>query len=168
LVPIVELQALELKRLMRDKEALNQKIDSLISEIGALRLLQQQDQTLRAREHDLRAKMQKALVDLVSLSGQEKDATIVAAAAVAKPVVEAVAVAKSAAGAPAKKTTEERMEIPAFLAGGPRVGFDRPVAGNIREIHGPGGAVIREPGQAGGEAPIKRLLTRIRARNGTL
>ncbi len=176
LVPIVELQALELKRLMRDKERLNQKVESLISEISALHLLQQQDQTLRAREQDLRAKMQQALVDLVSLSGQEKEhAPIVAAAqpvaktmVVAKPVVVAVAGAKSTAGAPQQRVTEERMAIPAFLAGGPRVGFDRPVGGNIREIHGPGGAVIQDPGQAGGEAPIKRLLTRIRVRNGTL
>ena len=52
----------------------------------------------------------------------------------------------------------EHMEIPAFLANGPRVGFDSSTAEDIREIHG--------PSRAEGEAPIKKLLARIRARNG--
>ena len=68
-------------------------------------------------------------------------------------------VEEGAAGAAEAPAGPERMAIPAFLASGPRVGFDRVAADDIHEIHGPGGAA--------GEAPIKKLLTRIRARNGT-
>ena len=145
------------------------RIGTLISEIGSLRLLQQQDQTLRAREQDLRAKMQQALSDLVRRSGPSKDrvdvsrqtvaAKITADPVTANPVGKAGVATKSDPVEPREpgSTDGPRMEIPAFLANGPRVGFDRAVADDIREIHGPGGAT--------GEAPIKRLLARIRARN---
>ncbi|MHA1571413.1 MAG: hypothetical protein ACTSWM_06300, partial [Alphaproteobacteria bacterium] len=147
LVPIVELQALELKRLMRDKERLHQKVDSLISEIGSLRQLQQQDQALRAREQDLRAKMQQALADLVSRSGPKKDDSpirpvvnvtpdVSKQALPGKPADKTNLAIKNAAAEPVKPITQERerMEIPAFLASGPRVGFDQAVADDIRVI----------------------------------
>ncbi len=195
LMPIVELQALELRRLMRDKERLNQRIDTLVDELGELRALQQQDQTWREREQDLRSRLQKTLGDLLQRS--DLTAAVPARAKdVAAPGMKVVKSEKPGAGegskareplqpssspaaraerAPrpkvttggiaadpaAKRTADpsdfERMEIPLFLAEGPRVGFDSKTAGDIRSIHG--------PSKAGGEAPIKRLLDRIRARN---
>lgn len=183
LVPIVEMQALELKRLMRDKEQLSAKIDSLIGEIGSLRALQQQDQNLREREQALRSKMQQTISDLVRRSEGAGAAVKPTAKQVIKPAPvpadpvraktaavvrqDSAKIADESQGA-AEQTSptavkpanrdRERMEIPAFLANGPRVGFDRTTAEDIRNIHG--------PGLADGEAPIKKLLTRIRARNG--
>ncbi len=185
LVPIVEMQALELRRLMRDKERLSEKIDSLISEIGSLRALQQQDRSLRESEHELRSKMQQTITDLIEWNERTGAAAKAAARpkptpAQTKPVPAKPAVAdnpglpqpsgradgaKTAGQRAAVAVTvtpvaqySEHMEIPAFLANGPRVGFDSSTAEDIREIHG--------PSRAEGEAPIKKLLARIRARNG--
>lgn len=49
--PIVELQALELSRLMRENKRLNQRIDFLIDEITWLRRVQERELSLRESEH---------------------------------------------------------------------------------------------------------------------
>ncbi len=51
---VVEFQAIELERLLRDNQRLNKRIDYLIEEVGGLRRLQSREQALREREHNLR------------------------------------------------------------------------------------------------------------------
>lgn len=51
---VVELQATELDRLLRDNQRLNKRVDYLIEEVGGLRKLQSREHELREREHSLR------------------------------------------------------------------------------------------------------------------
>ncbi len=51
---VVEFQAIELERLLRDNQRLNKRIDYLIEEVGGLRRLQSREHALREREQDLR------------------------------------------------------------------------------------------------------------------
>ncbi len=51
---VVEIQTVELERLLRDNKRLNRRIDYLIEEVGGLRKLQAREQDLREKEHSLR------------------------------------------------------------------------------------------------------------------
>ena len=54
LATVVEIQAVELDRLLSDNKRLNRRIDYLIEEVGSLRKLQAREQDLRAKEQSLR------------------------------------------------------------------------------------------------------------------
>lgn len=144
LVPIVELQAMELKRLLRDKEQLSRRIDSLIEEIGWLRESQQQDLVLREKETALRLQMQDTVNDLLRERGP---ATPPDSSPPARQDQPAPAARKTtlvrAGGAVSEELfpAREADGIPSFLT--------------AHEVHG------------GSEAdpPIRKLLTRIRARS---
>ncbi|MCG8690831.1 MAG: hypothetical protein MI806_06450 [Minwuiales bacterium] len=64
--PIVELQALELARLLRDNNRLNQRIDFLIGEIKWLRELQERELVLRESEQAMHRKAQDAIKSLIA------------------------------------------------------------------------------------------------------
>lgn len=51
---VVEFQAVEMDRLLRDNQRLNKRVDYLIEEVGGLRQLQSREHALREREHNLR------------------------------------------------------------------------------------------------------------------
>lgn len=55
---VVEIQTVELDRLLRDNKRLNRRIDYLIEEVGSLRKLQAREQDLREKEHSLRERDQ--------------------------------------------------------------------------------------------------------------
>ncbi|MFQ5973145.1 MAG: hypothetical protein ACE5Q3_12515 [Alphaproteobacteria bacterium] len=67
LAPIVELQAVELKRLLRENERLSRRVDALISELGQLRELQKRELGLRQGQQDLLLQMQEGTNRLLRL-----------------------------------------------------------------------------------------------------
>lgn len=67
LAPIVELQAVELKRLLRENERLSRRVDVLISELGQLRELQKRELGLRQGQQDLLLQMQEGTNRLLRL-----------------------------------------------------------------------------------------------------
>ncbi len=58
---VVEFQAIELRRLVKDNERLNKRVDRLIDEIGAFRDLQRQEINLRREDQQARTKVQESL-----------------------------------------------------------------------------------------------------------
>lgn len=58
---IVEVQAIELRRLVKDNERLNKRVDRLIDELAALRDLQGQEIDLRRDDQQARARAQESL-----------------------------------------------------------------------------------------------------------
>ncbi len=66
--PIVELQALELARLLRDNNRLNQRIDFLIGEIKWLRELQERELVLRESEQAMHRAAQDTIKGLTATS----------------------------------------------------------------------------------------------------
>ncbi len=61
LAAVVEFQAIELRRLVKDNERLNKRVDRLIDEIGAFRDLQRQEISLRREDQQARTKVQESL-----------------------------------------------------------------------------------------------------------
>lgn len=160
LVPIVELQALELKRLLRDKDRLSRKVDSLIEEIGWLREMQQQDLGLREQDQALRIQMQDTVNDLIrARAGSMPADLVVQSDPTAQPTPASSSGRARLRDASAAKTTlvrasgavseelfptkTENVGIPSFLTTG-----------------------TTSRSSDGLEPPIRKLLTRIRARNG--
>ena len=143
LSPIVEMQAVELKRLMRDKDRLNRRIDALIEEISWLREMQQQDQSLREKEQALRFQMQETVNDLIQRTATPSG----------KPVT-----SPARLSATAKKRPDEAEATPEKTTLVRRDNNDPP-PDTIPSF------LLAEPTTAGdGEAPIKKLMTRIKAR----
>ncbi len=146
LTPIVEMQAVELKRLMRDKDRLNKRIDTLIEELSRLREAQQQDLGLREREQALRIQMQDTVNDLIqrAVVGPEVIASTPAeqpenSRGLSEETEKTTLVRRSSAG-PARGEGKE-IGIPAFL-----------MADSLEKT-------------GGGEVPpIRKLMTRIKAR----
>lgn len=62
---IIELQAIELKRHVRDNQRLNQRVDRLLDEVAGLQQMQRQEQILREKEQALRHQTQKTINDLL-------------------------------------------------------------------------------------------------------
>ena len=58
---IVEFQAIELRRLVKDNERLNKRVDRLIDELAALRDLQRQEINLRREDQQARTRVQESL-----------------------------------------------------------------------------------------------------------
>lgn len=150
LAPIVEMQALELKRLMRDKDQLNGRIDALIEEISWLREMQQQDQTLREKEQALRLQMQDTVNDLIKRA--EARARKTTSGPSARP-------AKRLPSANPQPSSEKTTLV--------RRDNDRPLsADDGKEIGIPAFLMADslDGARNGAEPPIKKLITRIRAR----
>ncbi len=149
LVPIIELQAVELKRLLRDKHRLSRKVESLIEEIGRLRETQQQGLVLREKDQALRMQMQDTVnALLMERRGSETstDARHVAGQIERGPPRD-VAAAKTTL----VKTSDGAEQI--FPADGEGIGIPSfLIAGDAATA-------------AGIEPPIRKLFTRIRARS---
>ncbi len=62
---ILEFQAIELRRLVKDNERLNKRVDRLIEELAAQRELQRQEITARREDQQSRIKVQEALHTLL-------------------------------------------------------------------------------------------------------
>ena len=62
---VVEFQAIELRRLIKDNERLNRRVDRLIDELAAHRALQGQEMTLRREDLASRLQVQEALHTLL-------------------------------------------------------------------------------------------------------
>ncbi len=150
LVPIVELQAIELKRLLRDKDRLSRKVESLIREISQLRETQQQALVVRQKDQALQAQLQDTitalLVDSPALApatgarngDDELDRAPPRGAVAAKTTLVRASEMDSAHRLAA---SDQSIGIPSFLIGSDVANASNP------------------------EPPIRKLLTRIRTRS---
>lgn len=150
LVPIVELQAIELKRLLRDKERLGRKVESLIREIGQLRETQQQALVVRQKDQALQAQLQDTIATLladspapVPTTGAGKGADDLDRAPPRGDVSAKTTLVRASEMDRANRLTaaDQSIGIPSFLIGSDVANASSP------------------------EPPIRKLLTRIRARS---
>ena len=125
--PIVELQALELARLLRDNNRLNQRIDFLIGEIKWLRELQERELVLRESEQAMHRKAQDAIKSLIAdgaTTGRTETGRIRPAGTVRDQAATETVLAESLAGfaehPPEAEAAEPADEpaLPAFLTAG--------------------------------------------------